>query len=202
MITLSRWTIGITILSLLATGIASAGNPTDDMRETIEKVLTILESSQSQVSRRDQLRQVIYERFNFEQMARRSLGRHWRKLTDEQRLEFVELFSDLLERSYIGRIENTGAGSEIDYSKETVNEEEGLASVLTIITDRVGSKIDVEYRLLQSDTTSWEVYDVVIEGVSLVNNYRTQFNNIIHRSSPEGLLKHLRLKKEQEEAAE
>lgn len=203
---LGRWVVGVVIVGLLA-GVAGAGEPLDRIRETVTDVLAVLEdetlqSAENQELRREKLRQAVYQRFGFEEMARRSLGRHWRDLNAEQRQEFVGLFSDLLERSYVGKIEGTGAGSQVDYPRETIDED-GFASVLTLITNRLGSQIDVEYRLLQRDGgTSWEVYDIVIEGVSLINNYRTQFNNIIHRTSYDGLVKQLRLKQEQEEAAD
>ena len=203
---LGRWVVGISILGLLA-GTAGAGEPLEKIRETIEDVLTVLadetlRAPERQALRRDKLRQVVYQRFGFEEMARRALGRHWRDLNADQRQEFVGLFSDLLERSYVGKIEGAGAGSEVAYTRETIDDE-GFASVLTVITNRLGSQIEVEYRLLQRDgNTAWEVYDIVIEGVSLINNYRTQFNNIIHRNSYDGLVKQLRLKQEQEEAAD
>jgi len=203
---LGTWVVGVVVVGLLA-GAAGAGEPLDRIRETVTDVLAVLEdetlqSPENQKLRREKLRQAVYQRFGFEEMARRSLGRHWRDLNAEQRQEFVGLFSDLLERSYIGRIEGTGAGSQVDYPRETIDED-GFASVLTLITNRLGSQIDVEYRLLQRDGgTPWEVYDVVIEGVSLINNYRTQFNNVIHRTSYDGLVKQLRLKQEQEEAAD
>ena len=203
---LGRWVVGVVVVGLLA-GSASAGEPLDRIRETVSEVLAVLEdetlqSPQNQTLRREKLRQAVYRRFGFEEMARRSLGRHWRDLNAEQRQEFVGLFSDLLERSYVGKIEGSGAGSQVDYPRETIDEE-GFASVLSLITSRLGSQIDVEYRLLQRDgDTAWEVYDVVIEGVSLINNYRTQFNNVIHRTSYDGLVKQLRLKQAQEEAAD
>ena len=199
---LGRWVVGIVVLGLLA-GAVSAGEPLDKIRETVEAVLAVLADETLQPSeRRERLRQAVYQRFGFEEMARRALGRYWRDLSADQRQEFVGLFSDLLERSYVGRIEDTGTGSEVAYPRETIDEE-GYASVLTVITTRLGSQIEVEYRLLQQDgDTAWEVYDVVIEGVSLINNYRTQFNNVIHRTSYDGLVKQLRLKQEQEEAAD
>ena len=203
---LGRWVVGVVVVGLLA-GAAGAGEPLDRIRETVSEVLAVLEdetlqSPQNQTLRREKLRQAVYRRFGFEEMARRSLGRHWRDLNAEQRQEFVGLFSDLLERSYVGKIEGSGAGSQVDYPRETIDEE-GFASVLSLITSRLGSQIDVEYRLLQRDgDTAWEVYDVVIEGVSLINNYRTQFNNVIHRTSYDGLVRQLRLKQEQEEAAD
>lgn len=203
---LGRWVVGVVVVGLLAGG-ASAGEPLDRIRETVSDVLAVLEdetlqSPQNQTLRREKLRQAVYRRFDFEEMARRSLGRHWRDLNAEQRQEFVGLFSDLLERSYVGKIEGSGAGSQVDYPRETIDEE-GFASVLSLITSRLGSQIDVEYRLLQRDgDAAWEVYDVVVEGVSLINNYRTQFNNVIHRTSYDGLVRQLRLKQAQEEAAD
>jgi phospholipid transport system substrate-binding protein len=203
---LGRWVVGIVVLGLL-TGAAGAGEPLDKIRETVEEVLSILgdetlQAPERRELRRGKLRQAVQQRFGFEEMARRALGRHWRDLSADQRQEFVALFSDLLERSYVGKIEGTGAGSQVAYAKETIDDE-GFASVLTVITNRLGSQVEVEYRLLRRDgTTPWEVYEIVIEGVSLINNYRTQFNNIIHRTSYDGLVKQLRLKQEQEEAAD
>ena len=203
---LGRWVVGVVVVGLLA-GVAGAGEPLDRIRETVTDVLAVLgdetlQSLENHKLRREKLRQAVYQRFGFEEMARRSLGRHWRDLDAEQRQGFVGLFSDLLERSYVGKIEGAGAGSQVDYPKEEIDDE-GFASVLTVITNPLGSQFEVEYRLLQHDgNTPWEVYDIVIEGVSLINNYRTQFNNIIHRTSYDGLVKQLRLKQEQEEAAD
>ena len=201
-----KWIVILALLGLLA-GAASAGEPLDKIRATVEDVLAVLadetlQSPERKELRRDKLRQAVYQRFGFEEMARRSLGRHWRDLNAEQRQEFVSLFSDLLERSYVDKIEAAGTGGQVDYARETIDDE-GFASVLTVVTNRLGSQIEVEYRLLQHDAgTPWEVYDIVIEGVSLINNYRTQFNNVIHRTSYDGLVKQLRLKQEQEEAAD
>ena len=203
---LGRWVVGIVVLGLLA-GTAAAGEPLEKIRGTVEDVLAVLadeslRTPEGRELRRRKLRQAVHQRFGFEEMTRRALGRHWRDLDTDQRQEFVALFSDLLERSYVGKIEGTGAGSEVAYARETIDDE-GFASVLSVITNRLGSQIEVEYRLLQHDgETAWEVYDVVIEGVSLINNYRTQFNNIIHRTSYDGLVNQLRLKQEQEEATD
>ena len=203
---LGKWVVGIVMLGLAA-GIAAAGEPLEKIRETVDAVLAVLEDEtlrapEGRELRRQKLRQAVYQRFGFEEMARRALGRHWRDLSADQQQEFVGLFSDLLERSYVGKIESAGAGSKVEYTRETVDED-GFASVLSVITSRLDSQIEVEYRLLQRNgNTPWEVYDVVIEGVSLINNYRSQFNNIIHRTSYDGLVNQLRLKQEQEEAAD
>ena len=202
---LVRLIAGVAALVLLA-GPAGAGEPLDKIRETVNDVLAVLadeslQAPEQQSARRARLRQAVYQRFGFEEMARRSLGRHWRDLSAEQRQEFVGLFSDLLERSYVGKIEGAGTGSRVDYTRESIDE--GFASVQTVVTNPLDSQFEVEYRLLQRNgAASWEVYDIVIEGVSLINNYRTQFNNVIHRNSYEGLVRQLRLKQEQEEALE
>lgn len=205
MIILDRWIVSLAILSLLMPGIASAGEPLEKIRETVNNVLAILSDESLQGStelRREKIRQVVYQRFGFEEMAKRSLGRHWRELNEDQRQEFVGVFSDLLERSYIGKVESAGTDSQVNYVRETIDDE-GYASIQTVIISNRESRFEVEYRLLKHESNMpWEVYDIVIEGVSLINNYRTQFNNIIHRSGYDGLVKQLRLKQEQEEAAD
>ena len=135
-------------------------------------------------------------------MGRRALGQHWRKLKPDQRNEFLPLFSDLLERSYISKIETavTEDKPNILYTKETIDKD-GYALVQTEVENPQDLNFEVNYRLLKRDA-NWEVYDIVIEGVSLVNNYRTQFNKIIHEDGYDGLVKKLKLKIEQENAAQ
>jgi phospholipid transport system substrate-binding protein len=181
-----------------------AGEPLDKIRQTVEDVLTILADESLKVpertdERRTKIRQTVLQRFGFEEMAQRALAQHWRKLTPEQQKEFVSLFSDLLERSYIDKIEGYGGGKEnIRYTKESIDKD-GYATVRSEILSQRDLNVEVEYRLLQRDG-NWQVYDIIIEGVSLVNNYRTQFNKIILESSYDNLMKQMRLKLEQEKA--
>ena len=184
---------------------AEAGEPLEKIRTTINDVLTILsdealKAPERQEERRQKIRQTVLERFGFEEMARRALGRHWRKLNATQRQEFVPLFSDLLERSYINKVESYGSSSglEILYTKETVDAD-GYAMVRSEVVNEQDLNFEIEYRLLKRGE-NWEAYDIVIEGVSLVNNYRTQFNKIISQESYTALVKRLKLKLEQEEA--
>ncbi|GIX46431.1 MAG: toluene tolerance protein [Candidatus Tectimicrobiota bacterium] len=184
--------------------VASAGEPLERIRQTIQDVLAVLRDEALRApertqERRAKIRQAVFQRFGFEEMARRALGVHWRKLTPAQQREFVALFSDLLERSYIGKIESYGGEAEIRYVKETIDN--GYASVRTEIVTQRDLSAEVEYRLLRRGG-EWEVYDVVIEGVSLVNNYRVQFNKVISQESYDALVKKLKLKLEQEKAAE
>jgi phospholipid transport system substrate-binding protein len=121
-------------------------------------------------------------------MARRSLGVHWKDRTPQERQEFVMLFTDLLENSYAGKIEGY-KGEKIVYGKETVDPP--YAEVRTTIVTPQGQEYSVDYRLLKNPDR-WRVYDVVIEGVSLVNNYRSQFAGILQKSSFDELSKKLR----------
>jgi phospholipid transport system substrate-binding protein len=192
------------LLILPMAGWLEAGEPTDKIRDTVNAVLDVLADEALKVperaaERRTQLRQAVLQRFGFDEMAQRALGQHWRKRTPEEQREFVALFSDLLERSYIDKIESYGGGKgNIRYTKETIDKE-GYASVRTEIISARDQHYEIEYRLVQP-AGNWQVYDVIIEGVSLVNNYRTQFNKIILEKSFADLIKQMKLKLEQEKA--
>lgn len=203
-----RWIVaGVLCCGLVYGGSASpawAGEPQDRVRETVEAVLLVLQDKALQgpehaEKRREKMRQAVFQRFGFEEMARRALGPYWAKRTPAERREFTALFSDLLERSYINKIESYTGDQTVLYTKETIDKD-GYASVHTEIVNKRDLNVVVEYRLLQRDG-DWQVYDVIIEGVSLVNNYRTQFHNIISRESYESLVTRLKLKLEQERAA-
>jgi phospholipid transport system substrate-binding protein len=182
-----------------------AGEPTDKIRETVNAVMDVLadeslKAPNRAAERRAKVRQAVLQRFGFEEMAQRAMGQHWRKRTPQEQQEFVALFSDLLERSYIDKIEGYGGGKQnIRYAKETTDKD-GYASVRSEIVSERGQTYEIEYRLLQRNG-NWQVYDIVIEGVSLVNNYRTQFNKVILEKSYEQLVKQMKLKQEQEKAA-
>lgn len=195
------------LLMVGLTGPVMAGEPQDRVKQTITEVLAILQDEALQTpeqteARRAKIRRVVNQRFGFAEMGKRALGRHWRKLKPDQRKEFIPLFSDLLERSYISKIEAAVTAEEINvlYTKETIDEDD-YALVRTEIENPRDLNFEVDYRLLKRDN-NWEAYDIVIEGVSLVNNYRTQFNKIIRQESYEALVKKLKLKIEQEEAAQ
>jgi phospholipid transport system substrate-binding protein len=182
---------------------AQAGEPQEKVRETVEAVLAVLQDKSLQgeentQKRRAKMRQAVFQRFGFEEMAQRALGQYWPKRTPAEKKEFVTLFGDLLERSYITKIESYTGEQQVLYTKESIDKD--YASVRTEIVVKRDANVEVVYQLLRRDG-NWQVYDVVIEGVSLVNNYRTQFNNIISRESYEALVKKLKLKLEQEQAA-
>jgi phospholipid transport system substrate-binding protein len=190
----------VTVL-LLVLGVAGrvwAGPPTDQLRAQIDRVIKVLEDPElkrdgRQRDRRGAVRQIANEIFDFSETARRSLARHWAGRTQAERDEFVQLFSDLLERSYISKIELYG-GEKITYAGDSIEGESAL--VRTKILTKQGTEIPIEYRMLRRGD-KWLVYDVVIEGVSLIANYRTQFNKIITTSSFQELVKKMKTKQEE-----
>jgi phospholipid transport system substrate-binding protein len=151
---------------------------------------TGLKSADKKTERRDQLRQVISARFDFNEMAKRALGQHWQRRSAEQQRQFVQLFTDLLERSYADQIESFN-GEKIVYGRE--KEEQDDAEVDTKIVTKKGEEFSVNYRLHPVER-DWKVYDVVIENISLVNNYRSQFNRVLANSSFDELLRKLQRK--------
>jgi phospholipid transport system substrate-binding protein len=177
---------------------ADAGAPTDQLRLQVDRVLKLLEDPALQApdkarERRVAVRKVADEIFDFGETARRALGRHWAARTPEERDEFVRLFGDLLERSYISKIELYG-GEKIQYISDRIDGETAL--VQSKLLTKNGSEVPIEYRMLKK-AERWLVYDVVIEGVSLVANYRTQFNKIIQTSSFQDLVKKMKTRQEE-----
>ena len=175
-----------------------AGEPTDQLRLTTDSVLDILKNKELKrpekiKQRRAAIRKIVDERFDFEEMAKRSLALHWRERSPEEKKEFIALYSDLIERNYIRKIEKY-EDEKIQYVGETMDNK--YATVKTKIITKRNVEIPITYRLLNKDT-KWEVYDVLIEGVSLVSNYRTQFNNIIRTSSYGELVKKMKTKQEE-----
>lgn len=176
-----------------------AGDAKDQVQTTVDQVLTILKNKDlakrgKEVQRRAALRKTIGARFDFEEMAKRSLATHWRNRTPEERKEFVALYTDLLERSYVSKIESY-EDEKIVYMDENLDGE--YAFVKTKIVTKRNTQIPIDYRL-KKENGQWYAYDVIIEGVSLVNNYRTQFNNIIRQNSYEALIKRMKSKREED----
>jgi phospholipid transport system substrate-binding protein len=174
---------------------AWAGPPTDQLRKSVDLVLKILSDPELKkegrtVERRASIRTVAGEIFDFAEISRRSLAVHWQARTPAERTEFIGLFGDLLENSYISKIEGY-SGEKINYTGDTVDGNQAL--VRTRIVTKQGTEIPVDYRmLLQSER--WRAYDVAIEGVSLVSNYRSQFNSIVQRSGYADLVVKLKVK--------
>ena len=176
---------------LVVSSPAWAGAPSDQLKGSVDKVVQILDDPQlksDNAARRTAVRQVANNIFDWGETAKRALGPHWQNLSDKDRQEFVGLFSDLLEGSYIAKIEQY-SGERVKYVGESL--ESDTATVKTRIMTKNGTEVPVDYRMLR-EGDRWRVYDVIIEGVSLVANYRTQFNKIIQTASYDELVKRLR----------
>jgi len=171
-----------------------ASEVTDKVRSTVDGIINILReetlrSPGKKEERRALIRNLILKSFSFEEMSKRSLARHWRERSDEEKKEFIALFSDLIENSYIEKVERY-TDEEIIYAGE--KRKDGRALVKTIIISK-GNEIPINYKLIKT-TDDWMVYDIVIEGVSLVSNYRSQFISTIRATSYEELVVKLREK--------
>ncbi len=170
-----------------------AGLPTEQTRATIDQVLEILNnpklrSKSAKEERRSRLRQVIYPRFDFAEMARRSLGSTWQRISPGEQQEFLNLFTQLLEESYVSTIDSYN-GEKILYGRESGDQE--FAEVDTKIITNRGEEFAVNYKLHEVNG-GWKVYDVVIENVSIVNNYRSQFSRLLGKYSFAELLDRIR----------
>jgi phospholipid transport system substrate-binding protein len=187
------------VLSVALVLPAAAGAPSDQLKTQIDRVLKTLDDPDlkregKSRDRRTAVRRIANEIFDFGETARRSLGRHWQPRTPAERDEFVLLFSDLLERSYISKVELYG-GEKIQYLGDTTEGEQ--AKVQTKLLTKAGSEIPIEYRMHRK-SDRWLVYDVIIEGVSLIANYRSQFNKIIQTTSYQELVRKMKTKQEEQ----
>ncbi len=140
--------------------------------------------------RREALRERIYERFDLEKMSQFSLGSHWRGRTPEERQKFVALFSDLLENAYVGKIESY-TNEQVIYVKERIRDNKTQIDT-KIITASI--EIPIDYRMYRTDDGQWMVYDLVVEGVSLVANYRSQFTQMMDSGTFDSLILELEKK--------
>jgi phospholipid transport system substrate-binding protein len=191
----TRWAPVVGIIYFFAAATSQAGIPADRVRSTAEKVLAILQDPQlksesKKKERSELLKQAIYPQFDFAEMAKRSLGAQWQKRSAEEQQQFVEVFTEVLEGAYVDTIESYN-GEKIVVGKEA--QDKNFAEVNTKILTPKGEEVIVDYRLHQA-TGDWKVYDVVVENISLVSNYRSQFNRVIAQSSYEELLRRMKAK--------
>lgn len=188
----------VVLAAVVLTGLVAdrvqAGEPTEAMRATIDEVLKILADKELKQppkanERRQLLEKVVGERFDYQEMSRRSLGAQWNNLSDKEKQEFVSLFQTLLVNTYADKVESY-SGDGVQYVNERT--EKDYAEVRTkVLTGK--TEIPLDYRLLNKGS-AWRVYDVVVDGVSLVNNYRGQFTKILRTSSYADLVDQLRKK--------
>lgn len=181
---------------VFGSSILFAGDPGKLVMETIDKGLVVLKEPSLKGNdkvneRRQKLWETISPIFNFEEMSKRALGQHWKKRSDEEKKEFVGLFTNILKDAYIGKTD-AYSGEKVILMKERVDKE--YATVQTKFILNTGSELVVDYNML-NNSGEWKIYDVIIEGVSLVNNYRSQFNSILIKSTYNELVQRIKEKK-------
>jgi phospholipid transport system substrate-binding protein len=185
---------------LTCAAVQSQSNPKALIQSGTEKALQILHESESGQApslrqRKNEILNIVSEYFNFEEMAKRALGRPWKDQAPDKRQEFVQLFKQLIFNTYINRLENyTGSKERVFYDFEKLDGD--YAIVKTHIIYQGNNNIEIEYRL-HRNVGEWKVYDVVVEGISIVENYRSQFASILTNESFDSLLGRLRQKIDQ-----
>jgi phospholipid transport system substrate-binding protein len=194
-----RLGIGIFIFALGVPPFAQAGEPLELVRKAVDKAMQILkdpklQSSNKKPERIDRLREALNPIFNYEEMARRALGIHWRRRTPAEQEAFVKLFREFLERIYSDKIDLYG-GETVRFGRELIDKD--FAEVESTIIKPKGEEIAVVYKLRRVNS-QWKVYDAVVENISIVNNYRAQFDRVISSSSYEELVRRLQEKTGQE----
>jgi len=171
-----------------------AGPPTDQIKATVDNAVGLLREARHKPAaikdRRDQLKQILFTRFDFSEMARRALGAHWRRRTASEQQEFVQVFTELLERQYAGIIESY-TDEKIVYVGERTDG--AFAEVNSKVFTAKGQEFSINYKA-QLIGQDWKVYDVIAEDISMVNNFRSQFNRVISSSSYDELVRRLKEK--------
>src|SRR5262245_2626816 len=191
--------LGLPVTLALAIGLPTprvwASVPGEQVKATIDKVMEVLrdpalQDSSKKPERREKLRQIILPRFDFGEMAKRALGSNWNRYPDQQH-EFVAAFAQLLEETYADQIE-AAKGDKIIYLNERSDKD--YAEVATKVISPKGEETSMIYKLhpVESD---WKVYDIIVENVSVVNNYRSQFNRVLSNSSLDELIKRIKEKR-------
>ncbi len=194
-----RYNARVIVMSLILLSALSsvhgawAGPPTDQLREGVDRVFTILRDPElagekKANERRTAVRMAAGEIFDFGEMAKRSLGQHWDQRTPAEREEFGRLFTELIQRSYVSKVDLAGA-EKINYKGDTVDGD--YAVVRTTFLLSPGNEMPLDYRM-HNTSDRWQVYDLSIDGISLVANYRSQFNKIIRTSSYAALVTKLK----------
>jgi len=191
---MKRLVVALSLL-LLVLGAApvQAATPLETVRTEVNKVLEVLRNkSLKEEAKREKLRGLYAEMFDQEELSRWCLGRNWNKLSEAQRKEFLPLFQQVLEKTYGDRI-LAYSDEKILFDRE-VPISKGRVEVQTRVITTKSKEVPFNYRLFQDKSGTWKVYDVVVENVSLVMNYRSQFNEILAKGTPDDLLEILRKK--------
>ena len=188
-----RLAVFATTLGLCLAAQVWAGAPIDQARQNTDQILKVLgDPALNEAERRTAVRRVAEEMFDMAEAAKRALGRHWQSRTPAEREEFIRLFADFLENTYLSKLV-LYSGERVSYVSESIDGD--LASVRAKILRKQGPEVPVEARMLRRGDR-WYVYDISVEGISMISNYRSQLNAIIQKSSYEQLVQRLRASRE------
>ncbi|MCI5066307.1 ABC transporter substrate-binding protein [bacterium] len=179
---------------------AEKASPRMEMQKTLDSLVEVVTNhpgAENRSVRQEKMRSIIEPKFDFEEMAKRSIGVKWKSLSEGERTEFVDLFSELLARTYLGRLEKVEKDM-VEIRSETLRAPRAL--VRTVVSYE-GDTFPLDYKLLQGEG-GWRVYDVIIENIGLISNYRSEFAGIIRKDEFSGLLEKLREKNAQAAAKE
>jgi len=172
------------ILLALATPVMAETSPTETIRVAVDEILALLRDDQlDKDTRRDRMRAIIDARFDFRAMSQRTLAINWKKASGEEQQQFVDLFTQLIQNSYVGKIE-AYTNETVEYPAEKVKGRKAVVDTLIVTSSK---EIPIDYRVYLKDD-QWYVYDVIIEGVSLISNYRSSYQEIVNREGFSGLL--------------
>jgi len=176
-------TVGIMLAA--AHGASADMSPTDSVRTSVDSILALLQNKEmDQATRRKEMRKVITGRFDFRAMSQRTLATNWKKASSEQKQEFVQLFAQLIENTYIGRIE-AYTDEKVDFPGEKVKGKKAVVETLILTPS---ADIPINYKVYRKKNGEWWVYDVIIEGISLISNYRSSYQEIVSKEGFDGLI--------------
>lgn len=181
--------LGVVLVFISGVARAESLGPTDTLRPVLDNVTAVLvdeslKGDEHLVVRRQKIMTLVKQGFDFKEMSKRVLGKTWKRISEEQRNEFTELLTKLLENVYIGKLEGY-SGQSVEYIGEKIK---GSRAQVTTFVDNHGAKIPVHY-IMKKQSGGWMVYDINIEGVSLVRNYQQQFKSILRKEKFEGLVR-------------
>jgi phospholipid transport system substrate-binding protein len=179
-------------LSVSSLCFAETASPKAEIQTTIDKIIATVQANPGDAgkgARREKLREIINPKFDFDEMSRRSLGSNWTEITPSEQKDFTTVFSELLARTYLSKIETVKPGM----VKVETEQVEGAKAVVKTVVLSQGDTFPIDYKMMYRDN-GWRVYDVVIENIGLVANYRNEFSGIIRKDKFSGLMEKLRAK--------
>lgn len=184
----------ILIVLFLFTGLAYSEEPLAELKVSVDRVINILADpvyKDDQKSQREAIWKIINDIFDFKMMSRMTVAKNWKAFTPQEQDEFAQVFGRFLGDSYLNKIQAEFSGEKVEYLEQEMLSDQRAVVMTSILRKDV--KVPMDYGMILRDN-KWKVYDVKIEGVSLMKNYRSQFNDILIKETPRQLIERLRLK--------